>query len=199
MKNQIKTGILTSVLVFAFAFTQNANAQLLPEFGIKGGLNYATINNLDGTDYKPGLLLGAFLKLNVPASPVSIQPELLYVQYGGNNANSDQSMRFNYIQIPVLLKFGFGIPAAPAKPNVYFGPYMGFNTKAEFDDGNGNTSDIDDVIKDTDIGVVVGVGLDVSKLRLGIRYTAGLTSLYEDNFDDGEKNGAIALTVGIVF
>lgn len=199
MKNQFKIGFLTSMVVLAFSFSQNTKAQLLPELGIKGGANFATINNASGAEAKTGVLAGMYIRIALPASPMAIQPELLFAQYGANAEGSDSFFTLNYIQVPVLLKFGFGIPAAPASPNVFFGPYMGFNTKAEAEDGSGNTADIDGAVKDTDFGIVVGAGLDVSKFRLGLRYTAGLTNLYEDDIEDGEKNGAIALTVGIAF
>ena len=199
MKNKFKIGFLTSMLVLVLLFTQNANAQLLPELGIKGGVNLATINNTNGAETKTGLLAGAYIRIIIPASPMAIQPELLFAQYGANVEGSDNFFTLDYIQVPVLLKFGFGIPAAPIRPNVFFGPYMGFNTKAELEDGTGNSLNIDQFVKDIDFGVVVGAGLDVSKFRLGLRYTAGLTNLYEDDFEDGEKNGAIALTVGIAF
>jgi len=188
-----------SGLVLALLFANRAEAQLLPEFGIKGGLNLSTISNLDGSESKAGILAGAFVKLNVPASPVAIQPELLFVQYGANDESSDAKIILNYIQVPVLLSFGFDVPAAPVAPNVFFGPYVGFNTKAENDDGDGNTADLDDFINGTDFGVVVGAGLDVSKFRIGLRYTAGLSNIFEDDFEDGEKNGGIALTVGVGF
>ena len=58
---------------------------------------------------------------------------------------------------------------------------------------------LEDSAKDSEYGVVVGAGLDVSKLRLGLRYTAGLTNVADDDFNDSAKNGAIALTVGIAF
>lgn len=195
-------GIIKSVLIITVAISTNLKGQQLPEFGIKGGLNLATINNLDDTDYKAGVLLGAYFKLKLAESDVYLQPEVLYVQYGGKDANSDQSMTFNYIQIPVLLKLGFGASdasEASVSPNVFFGPYLGINTKAEFDTGEGLSGDIDEVVKDTDIGLVIGMGLDSNKLSLSLRYAAGLTSLYEDDFDDGEKNGAIAFTVGVGF
>ena len=201
MKTYLKTGILSTVLVLIMAFSTNVKAQLLPEFGIKGGINFATLNNADGAEaeYKTGVLAGAFVKLNIPASPIAVQPELLFVQYGYKVKGMSGSATLNYVQIPVLLKFGFNVPAAPVKPNVYFGPYYGINIKAESDDGAGNTSDVDDFFSDTDYGVVVGAGLDISKFRIGLRYTAGLANALEDDFEDGEKNGAIALTVGIAF
>jgi hypothetical protein len=195
--NSIKkvTTFLTVVLL-TVGLSSKAEAQVLPEFGVKGGLNYATFNDTDNVEYKPGFLIGGYLNFKIPASPMSVQPEILYAQYGAKAEDADFEFDVNYIQVPVLLKFGFETPAA--QPNVYFGPYMGFNTKAEVENNDGSIN-LEDSAKDTEFGVVVGAGVDVSKLRLGLRYTAGLTNVADDDFNDSAKNGALALTVGIAF
>lgn len=185
-----------SIVLLTVGLASTVKAQSLPEFGVKGGFNYSTFNDADNVEYKGGFLAGAYANFKIPASPVSVQPEVLFAQYGAKVEDSEASFIVNYIQIPVLLKFGFDLPAA--SPNVYFGPYMGFNTKAEIENNDGALN-LEDSAKDSEYGVVVGAGLDVSKLRLGLRYTAGLTNIADDDFNDSAKNGAIALTVGIAF
>ena len=196
MKTIIKLRTLLTILLLTVGFSTLSTAQSLPEFGIKGGLNYSTFNDTDGFEYKTGFLIGGYANFKIPLSPVSVQPEVIYAQYGANINNSDAQVVVNYIQVPVLLKFGFELPAV--SPNVYFGPYMSFNTKAEIKNNDGSLN-LEDNVNDTEYGVVVGAGLDVSKIRLGLRYTAGLTNVANDNFNPSAKNGAIALTVGIAF
>ncbi|MFY0684714.1 MAG: PorT family protein [Balneola sp.] len=196
MKAFTKFATILSVITLTIGFSTKAQAQVLPEFGVKGGLNYSTFNDTDNVEYKPGFLIGAYADFNIPASPMSVQPEVLFAQYGAKAEDSDIEFDVNYIQIPVLLKFGFDTPAA--SPSVYFGPYMSFNTKAEVKNNDGSIN-LEDNVKDTSYGVVVGAGVDISKIRLGLRYTAGLTNLANDNFNDSAKNGALALTVGIGF
>lgn len=196
MKTITKLTAFLSILFLTIGFSIQSKAQSLPEFGIKGGLNYATFNDANNVEYKTGFLIGGYANFKIPLSPVSIQPEVLYSQYGANIEDSDARYIVNYIQVPVLLKFGFELPAA--SPNVYFGPYMSFNTKAEVENNDGALN-LEDNVNDTEFGVVVGAGLDVSKIRLGLRYTAGLTNVANDDFDTSAKNGAIALTVGIAF
>lgn len=162
----------------------------------KGGLNYSTFNDTENVEYKTGFLIGGYANFKIPMSPVSVQPEVLYAQYGADVEDSDASFVVNYVQVPVLLKFGFETPAA--KPNVYFGPYMSFNTKAEIENDDGSLN-LEDNAKDTEFGVVVGAGVDVSKIRLGLRYTAGLSNVADDDFNDSAKNGALALTIGLAF
>jgi len=186
--------LLTSILSLLLFST--SNAQLLPAFGLKGGVNFSTLNNADDVELKSGFIGGAYVKLNIPASPVSLQPELLFAQYGADSESGVGSLEINYIQVPVLLNFGFNPPASPIKPKVYFGPYLGFKTNAEADFEE-ISFDIDDSVKDTDFGVAVGAGVEISRFSIDLRYTAGLVNVFEDELEDGEKNGAIGLTVGI--
>ncbi len=97
-----------------------------------------------------------------------------------------------------MAKFGFGAPGVNIRPEVFFGPYAGFTINSELEDA-GFSVDADEVFKNSDFGVVVGAGLQVSKLNFELRYTAGLTDVFEDAYADGEKNGAFALAVGINF
>jgi hypothetical protein len=189
-------GSLFIAAILIVGTTTNSQAQVLPKFGIKGGLNYATLNNVDDVEYRPGLLIGGFAEFKVPASPMSVQPEVLYAQYGSDIEGSDASFRLNYIQVPVLMKFGFESPAAT--PNVYFGPYANFllNSDIANDDVSFN---LEDNTKNSTFGVIIGAGIDVSKFQFGVRYTAGLTNVADDNFSDEAKNGAFGITVGVSF
>lgn len=196
MKSKITILSIVTGLILLFSVT--AQAQVLPKFGVKAGLNYATFNNTDGAEYKAGFLGGVYAKINVPATPMAIQPEILYAQYGANDENSDASFSVDYIQIPVLAKFGFGAPGVPVKPEVFFGPYAGFNINSEIEDSNISVN-ADDYFESTDLGVVVGAGVQVSKLSFEFRYTAGLTNVFADQYADDEKNGAFSLNVGINF
>lgn len=186
-------GIVTGVF---FTLASVAQAQVLPKFGVKAGANYSTFNNTDNVEYKAGFVGGIYTSIKVPASPLTIQPEVLYAQYGAGIENSDAWFRVNYLQIPVLLKFGVNTPGV--QPNVYFGPYMGINLNSEIKNESGSIN-LDDQAEGTDFGVAVGAGLDVRKFNIGLRYTAGLKDVANDNFNDEAKNGAFALTVGVEF
>lgn len=196
MKSKIT--ILSIITGLILLISATAQAQVLPKFGVKAGLNYATFNNADGTEHKAGFLGGVYAKVNIPATPMAIQPEVLYAQYGTNSENSDASFSVDYIQIPVLAKFGFGAPAVPVKPEVFFGPYAGFNINSEIE-GTNISVNADDYFVGTDFGVVVGAGVQVSKLNFELRYTAGLTNVLKEQYADDEKNGAFSLNVGINF
>src|SRR5690554_7991589 len=86
MRNSIKISSLITALLLAVLFSPTTQAQVLPKFGVKGGLNYSTFNSSDdGADdieFKTGFLVGAFVDIPIPATPVSVQPEVLYAKYG---------------------------------------------------------------------------------------------------------------------
>jgi len=176
-----------------------AHAQVLPKFGVKAGLNYATFNNTDNAEYKPGFAGGVYASFNIPATPMTIQPELLYAQYGSNFDDSDASFSVDYVQIPVLAKFGFGAPGVPVRPEVFFGPYVSFEINSDLE-GQNVSANADDFFEDTDAGIVVGAGVKISRLNVEFRYTAGLTNVVANsNFEDNQKNGAFMLSAGIDF
>jgi hypothetical protein len=174
-------------------------------FGIRGGVNFANLNDIDGeVESRTALMGGFYFNFPVTNSPVSIQPEVLYSQKGFETG--DDTFQLDYIEIPVLAKFDF-ITDGSITPNVYFGPYVGFNVNADISGENndffgGNSeADIEDSVENTDFGVVVGAGLDFGRIDLGVRYSAGLTEIYEDGlFEDnnsGAKNGVFSITAGI--
>jgi len=82
---------------------------------------------------------------------------------------------------------------------MFFGPYLGFSVKSEFDNGSGGTIDLVGAVNDIDYGMVLGAGVDGDKFQLSLRYTAGLNNIYDESIEDGEKNSAIALVFGIAF
>lgn len=190
------SGIILGALIIVGS---TAHAQVLPKFGVKGGLNYSTYNNADNAEYKAGFLGGVYANIKIPGSPAAIQPEVLYAQYGSNFEGTDAKFSVDYIQVPVLAKFGFGAPAVPVRPEVFFGPYAGFKVNSDLE-GQGGSINADDFFESTDFGVAVGAGVNISRLSIEFRYTAGLTNVIADsNFEDGEKNGAFSLTAGISF
>ena len=184
------------LMIFSFSLNQ-AEAQNRPGFGIRGGLNFANLNDIDAdVDSRTGIMLGVYTNFLIPNSPVYIQPEVLYTQKGYEVG--DGTVKLDYIEIPVLARFDF-ITDGNITPNVYFGPYIGFNVNAEAE-GDGGELDIDEAVEGTDFGVVVGGGLDFGRIDLGVRYGAGLSEIFEDGpFGDGSeaKNGVISITAGL--
>ncbi|MDR8391907.1 PorT family protein [Aliifodinibius sp. S!AR15-10] len=181
--------------------TSNIKAQ---GFGISAGANFANFNDTDAsTDARTGLMAGLTYGVSVPMSPITIQPGVFYVQKGtkATEGSIETTSKLDYIEIPVVAKFDFILDNPMLTPHVYFGPYAGFNISAEQEISGGDNSgtfDIEDQVKSTDFGVVVGAGADITKFNVGIRYSAGLTEIAENNAFDG-KNGVLSIVAGISF
>ena len=198
---------LTSLLIILFmtaAMIQQANAQSPVSFGLKGGLN---ISNLHGSDLEPdaktGVLLGAVLEINVPVLPFGVESGVYYSQKG---AETDVAkIKLDYLEVPLLAKFQLG-PPGPITPSLAVGPYIGFNLNEEgviaAKSIIGNV-EFDDVAKSTEIGGIASLGLDfnlgLTKLNASARYSYGFTSVFEDDFNDGENNAVFSIALGIMF
>ena len=84
--------------------------------GIKTGANVSRLK-LNGkipgvvnSDFRTGFVAGAFVNFPAGKSPISFQPEFLYSSMGGdlrNEFNEKQNLRFNYMSIPILIKYQF--------------------------------------------------------------------------------------------
>ncbi len=170
MKKLLLSVFLLSGLVFIT--TPNAQAQL----GVKGGLNMANFNDTDASlDSRTGFMAGLTYDLGIPMSPITIQPGVFYAQKGAkiSEGGIENTTRLDYIEVPVVAKFAFILDNPMLTPHVYFGPYVGLNMNAEREISGGDNSgtvDIEDEVKGTDFGVVVGAGADITKFNVGVRY-----------------------------
>lgn len=198
MKKLLLSVFLLSGLVFIT--TPSAQAQL----GVKAGLNSANFNDTDAsTDSRMGLMAGLTYDFAIPMSPITIQPGVFYAQKGAESSTEagEGKIKLDYVEIPVVAKFDFILDNPMLTPHVYFGPYMGFNINAESElsgEEGSISGDIDDEVKGTDFGVVVGAGADITKFNVGLRYSAGLTDIAENDAFDG-KNGVFSIVAGINF
>jgi len=198
MKKLFLSIFLLSGLIIATA--PDAQAQL----GIKAGLNSANFNDTDDSyDSRMGLMAGLTYDFAIPMSPISIQPGVFYTQKGAEASAEgvEGKVKLDYVEIPVVAKFDFILDNPMLTPHVYVGPYVGFNINAESElssEAGSIGGDIDDVVKGTDFGVVVGAGADITQFNIGLRYSAGLTNIAEDDAFDG-KNGVFSIVAGINF
>ncbi|MPS72024.1 MAG: PorT family protein [Chryseobacterium sp.] len=190
-----------------------AFAQTTPQFGLKAGINVASISK-DGYDdakSKVGFAGGAFV--NIPVSEqFSIQPEVMYSQMGskvtnkysttflGNTyeARSTAKLNLDYITVPIMFQFR-------ATPAFYIeaGPEFGFLTSAKAkdinttyvngspDDSSTNTSeDLKDYYSGFNMGAALGLGYDITpNFGINARYVAGFTDINKkDRNTDGNTS-----------
>jgi hypothetical protein len=221
----MKKIILTALCgLFALFVAQHSHAQ---GFGIKGGLNFATISgetNGFSKENFTGYHLGAYgyLKFN---PLLGLQAELNYTQVGSKSTfnigsiSTVASSSFNYFQIPVLLRVQAGASDFKIWGNA--GPYAGFfiggTTVSELSGGitgivTKTTDDLKsgDDIASLDWGVMAGVGagykvgpgyitLD-ARYALGLARVPGTTATTVGTLSpDDVKNRTIMLSLGYLF
>lgn len=193
----------SALLLFVFVlFSSLSLAQM--QAGLKAGLNLANLSGDDAgsPDSKTAFAFGGFFSYQF--SPMfAIQPEIYYSMKGATDnmtfegATVDITYTFDYIEIPLLIKFMIPIQGSNVNPAIFAGPHIAMNTaakiKAEYR-GQSEEEDIDD-IKSTEFGLQFGgsVGFPVGNGELGfdIRYIAGLSTLFDVEGDPDVKNSVI--------
>jgi hypothetical protein len=191
--------IIPLILTFGI-FTNSARAQA--GFGIRGGVNFANLSNID-VDSHTGLLLGLYFDDSIVGNLLLLQPAVFYTQKGFE-AN-DLTYRIDYIEVPIQLRFNIVNPSG-VLPFIYAGPYIGFKINTSFPDVPSAVNDVNvsnpdyinfndaDDVKNTDFGVSVGGGIDFGRINLGVRYDAGLTHVFKNG---DAKNGVFSIVAGI--
>ena len=189
--------VLTVVVALA------SNAQSI-QFGVKAGVNFASLEGEDLGDVKmrTSFHAGGAAEFMI-ADKFSLQPELMYSSQGAKASdqagaiNISSIVRFNYLNLPVMAKF-YPIEGL----SVQVGPQIGLllSAKAEIDvDGIVSEEDFKDDLKDTDFGVNFGLGYKLSSgLFFDARYNLGLTNI--DGDENTEiKNNVIQISLGFLF
>jgi hypothetical protein len=180
-----KTSLFASALFLCLALSaQDA------KFGLKGGINFATITNTDG-DLKTGFHFGGLAHIHVTPA-FSLQPEIMYstqgVQYG-----SDVKTLLNYINIPVLLQYNFDNGF-----RLQGGPQLGIMVEAKNKAGN-TEADVSDNYKSIDFSIPLGFSyLGYSGFGADARYNIGVTNVVE-NSTVNYRNSVIQLGVFYLF
>lgn len=183
-----------AVAMTSLAFAQEkANSSSSVRFGLKAGLNIASIS-ADDSKAKAGIYGGAFANIPI-AESFSIQPEILYNGVGSKyDGDSDLRLNLDYISIPVMFQYNF-------VPNFYVeaGPQFGFliNSKLKSDVGS---FDADDVFKGFDVGIGLGAGYYFTDdFGVTARFVAGLNDIVDNNPGDAVRNNVFQVGVAYKF
>jgi len=170
------------VAVFAIIST-SAFAQKDSGFGIKAGFNYnqngdligsirsSGENILEGSSGKAGFHAGIFGKLNLGV--IYIRPELVYTQTNSSYEleNNDIDYKVSKLDLPVLVGFKLIGPL-----NIFAGPAFQYTLDNDLDGLS-----INNVENEFSIGYHAGIGVNLGKLGIDIRYE-GAFSENEANF-----------------
>ncbi|MDY8135586.1 porin family protein [Aquimarina sp. 2201CG5-10] len=159
-------------------FTMTTQAQDI-KFGVKGGVNFASLNGddvADNIDGRTGFHLGAVLQLSL-LDTFAVQPEVIYSSQGADFGDLD--LNVDYLNVPILAKLKF------AKFfSVEAGPQFGFVVTEGDDIGD---------VESFDFSAAVGAGVELGKFFGQLRYNYGIT----DVTSNGDvKNSAFQVSVG---
>jgi hypothetical protein len=178
------------IVLTALTITLGANAQNL-NFGVKAGMNLSSLSSVkygsdkqDASSMVFGFHAGGYAHYAFNEM-FGVQGELLFSTQGGKKKGfGDADVRFNFINVPLLLSL-----TIPNLPELRFfgGTQVGFNIsrKVTWSDGYSlSGSQLDDALKvegeqinTFDLASVVGVQYTfVEHFTLGARYNMGLLS-----------------------
>lgn len=189
------------------------------EFGLDGGVNYATIKGLKGANLEPNFNIGFYfdIKLKNPAWMVHTGVIVKSTMGAGelpvyslNNIDLDNAFadgeverKINYFNVPIEIKYQFknhfyvegGImPALRAKAFDIFTAEVKDKNDLEY------KLDIKDQFHRLDFGLVGGVGYRLmggNGMNLTLRYYYGLVDITIDDSTPNEYNTSLYLSVGI--
>lgn len=170
---------LNSLSAFSQAMVCNCN------FGIKAGVNFATITEASNASNRIGFTAGFFGGARL-SNAIGIQGELLYSKQGADIGSEDLAL--GYLNVPVVLKYfvagGFNIQAGPQ-----FGFLMDNNVESILSEMTN--------VESFDFSGFAGLGYDATKrLKIDARYNFGITDVFDNQ---NGKNSVISLSVGYSF
>ena len=158
--------IITVVLLSIFSIT--AQAQKGSGFGIKAGLNYnangnyiASISdNAQNPNRNIGYHFGFFGKIG---NQFYLRPELIFTQTKSDYNSDDFNMK--KLDLPILVGLKIIGPL-----HAFAGPSLQYIIDSDFDG-----IEIDNIDNDFSVGLNFGVGIDLNKIGIDLRYERGFS------------------------
>lgn len=166
-----------------------SQAQML-DFGLKAGLNFSEMENnrpdlYSATSNSTGFLAGAYGRVGLLG--FFVQPEAVYSQRkGAFTSKADSTAVINtlsYFDVPVLIGYKLAFFRVNAGPNFQF--LLGAKQEATEKAKDPNFSK--DNFNKATVGYQVGVGIDLMKLSLDLRYDGNFGSLGNEVNIAGQK------------
>lgn len=169
MKNSFFITLLFLATLSSTAYAQTANG-----FGFKVGLNYnangnyfqSVSNNAENPDRNIGFHFGLFGKFG---KQVYFKPEVVYTSTKSDY--TDDSFKMQKVDVPLLVGLKVLGPIS-----VFGGPSFQYILDTEFDGVSINNID-----KDLSVGLNFGIGLNLNKIGIDVRYERGFSN-NEANF-----------------
>ena len=173
-------------------------------YGVKGGMNSSNLSvdptALEDRGSLTSYAFGAWYGIPLNRR-FTVQTEALYSVKGDAETSGGYtaSTHVSYLDVPVLAKVGF-LHGAPVQPALFVGPSLALNVSAKSKlEGEGNTLDMDikDEVRNFDLGLVLGGGVDFSvgthTCGVELRYSKGLTNAASDALAGSARNDVLAI------
>ncbi|HLA55509.1 MAG TPA: porin family protein [Flavobacterium sp.] len=198
--------LIAAALIFTAVNISNAQneadntASKSISFGVKGGVNFATItgDDFDSPDMRTSFHVGALVEMPL-ADIFSLQLEAMYSGQGFKSdiegSDGDKvEYQLDYVNVPVLAKL-----YVTKGLSFEVGPQFSFKVNEEVDsDPNNDPGDTDvDVAEDFDFGVAGGLTFqtDMGLFASG-RYIYGMSDVVEDT---DAHNSVFQISLGYKF
>lgn len=180
-----------SLLLICFALVSVAGFSQITNWNVKAGLNFSNVygKNTDNSDPKLGFNVGAGCEYAFTES-FSLQPSLMLASKGAKMG--DMKANMIYLELPVMAAYRFHL-SETTKLVLNAGPYVAYGIGGKTNDVK--TFDIEGM-KRFDLGVGVGIAVELGQIVLGLENQIGATKI---NKDGEAKNISSALTVGYKF
>ncbi|TVP44756.1 MAG: PorT family protein [Mongoliibacter sp.] len=195
---------LTMIFAVMALFAFNAQAQSSNEgrggLGIRGGGNFYTFGGGDISEdnytNRTGFHLGLYSTFFIGES-FAIEPGAYYSMKGTRNDDFLNSRaNLDYIDVPILAR-----AYLTEGLNIFAGPQVSFLAASTFEgDLFGSTVSFDsDNVRETDYGIVVGLGYNLPKgLNVQGSYNYGMAPVFKNSNSDVYNRG-FNLSVGLTF
>jgi hypothetical protein len=206
--------ITLAVFIALLSFV-GVNAQAT--FGIKGGVNFASIMGDVNSEvnYRTSWNIGLVAEIET-SSNTSVQPEIMYsgqgFKFGGGNVGGingtnypAETFKLDYLNIPIAFKYyvneGFSIET---------GPQVGFLLSATSEGDIINDDELRDNLTNASFDWLIGLGYKFDNgFNVNARYVFGWTDIWKGRdltpptgwyyYDYGKSNSVFQLTVGYYF
>lgn len=142
-------------------------------FGVKAGLNLATIKSRTEFNYKSGFYVGIVEEFKITDN-FSFQPEFIYSQQGAlDKDDNDIRYKYDYFLLPIMT-----VIHASDMFNIQFGPQFGYNLSAQKKDKQGTTTPIKSDLNKFDFGFNMALGLEIShNFSVNVGYHWGISEI----------------------
>ena len=182
------------LLTLALAFALSAplvQAQLIPSFGVTGGLNFGSLSDAGTADLSQstGYHIGVFGDFGF--GPLGARASVLYVRVGDIELPVFNDPEVSFVAVPVDLQYRFPTPVL--KPYALFGPEARFAI--------GDLADLN--AESVALALNVGLGAELAaivgpRVFAELRYGFDVTGFAPGDFggDDDFKVNAFFLRVG---